>query len=640
MVIMVRLSNLNEREVHYYFKLKHDVQNDSELSLAELEVKKLMGNSPKPIKNFVDVLCRKPLSNFVSMKGIRVQDIITRLPYCGDIQGYYVKAGVKNCLDLIVRLSYFREIFILIPSNDAMLLKKIYPNLKGIEDLTFNKEVNFYALSPYAQVFTLQRGEPKILFRFVPLHVLYEPSHYVCRLARNVSQADRMFKTSIIHFQKNFYRPYSPSSARWFKTIEDFIDERDAPQLYLTHYIGVKGKFFPRMVRAIMNAAGVDEGDLLLDPMCGSGTMNLEAVLCGINTIGVDFQPLFTKITRIKIDSLKWEDIEWLKKEIEGLLKDIKFNIEAEAKRETLSSYILEKTKTAEIYLPRSLRRGVNEDSLRCIEIIKGCIRDLKDEGVQEFCELALAYWIRSMLKKQSPEKIIKTYSQRLWSMFFSVYYFWKFKNEVYNTKLGEHLVYTGDARELEKVIRPGLEHFGKQYVDVIITSPPYGTAIDYLGEHVYALYVLDLTKNHLKLDKEHIGSPRIQSSTIGNIISKTDEFLALPKPAQSILQKMVKVGRKAKAATLYKYFIDMHQAFKQMYNVLAPNKFLVMIIGKEQTIKLDKESGTITLGVIMEEMGKNVGLSHLNSVDIGLRKASERGAIPTEHVIFFKKPA
>jgi DNA modification methylase len=391
------------------------------------------------------------------------------------------------------------------------------------------------------------------------------------------------------------------------------------------------------MVRAIMNVIGVQEGEVLLDPMCGSGTVNLEAVLCGIDTIGVDFHPLFTNITKIKIDSLTW-DIEWLRHQIEGLLRDIRLNIEAEVKAKTLSSFILEKRKSAEIFLPKSLMRGINEDSLHCVEIIKGCIRDLENKELQEFCELALAYWIRSMLKKQTVEKIIETYSQRLWSMFFALHYFWKFKHEVSNFKLGKHLVYTGDVRELERVIRPGLEYFGKDFVDAIVTSPPYGTAIDYLSEHVYALYALDLTKDHLKLDEQHIGSPRVELSMVREITSKSDEFLNLPASAQSVLMKMVKFGRKAKAAAFYKYFVDMLQAFKQMYNVLADGKFLVMIIGKEQTIKLGAENGIIDLGAIMEDMGKSVGLTQVNSIDIGLRKASERGAIPTEHIIFFKK--
>jgi DNA modification methylase len=224
--------------------------------------------------------------------------------------------------------------------------------------------------------------------------------------------------------------------------------------------------------------------------------------------------------------------------------------------------------------------------------------------------------------------------------MFFALYYFQKFKQEVRNIELGKHLIYTGDVRELERIIKPGLEYFGKDFVDAIVTSPPYGTAIDYLSEHVYALYALDLTKDHLKLDEQHIGSPRVEPSLVREITSKSGHFLNLPPSAQTVLIEMVKFGREAKAAAFYKYFVDMSQAFKQMYNVLAKGKYLVMIIGKEQTVKLGVKNSIISLGAIMEDMGKSVGLTHLNSIDIALRKASERGAIPTEHVIFFKKPS
>lgn len=621
---------------HYYFKLKHDIQNDSELPLAEHEIESLTGRTPEPIENFVDVLSQEPLKDFVSLKGFRVQDIMTRLPYSGNLQGYRIESEMKNCLNLVSRLAYFRDFYVLINSDKLENVRTLYPELKEIEKPTFTEEVSLCDLSPFAQLFTVHKTQPRMLVRFIPLHVLYEPSHYVQRLAYNISQAERMFKESISHFKNSFKRPISPASSRWFKTIEDFIDAWDSPQLYLTHYIGVKGKFFPRMVKAIINGIGLSKGELLLDPFCGSGTMNLEAVLNGLNTIGVDMQPLFTQITKIKIASLGW-DAEWLKKQIEGLLLDIQYNWDSLTKSETMSRFLIDQ-KIANISLSNSLMRGVREESLRCVEIIKGCIRNLKDDDLQDFCELALAYWIRSMLKKQTPEKIIRTYSERLRSMFFSVYYFWKFQKEIRHIELGEARIRTGDVKELKEVIQPELEYFKRENVDAIITSPPYGTAIDYIGEHVYALYVLDLVKDHLDLDKIHIGSPRTKPSLITNIVERSGEFQALPQSAQGILTRMVNSGRQLKASAFYKYFVDMREAFEQMQDVLAPDKYLVMVIGKNQVVKLDDEREVIELGQIMEDIGRTVGFKLIDSLDVGLRKASMRGAIPTEHIIYFKR--
>jgi len=62
---------------------------------------------------------------------------------------------------------------------------------------------------------------------------------------------------------------------------------------YLTHWIyPYKGKFHPQMIRAILNILGLKGGDTILDPFVGSGTALLEAMLLGINSIGVDASPL------------------------------------------------------------------------------------------------------------------------------------------------------------------------------------------------------------------------------------------------------------------------------------------------------------------------------------------------------------
>jgi tRNA G10 N-methylase Trm11 len=633
---------------HYYFKLKHNIQNDSELDLARLEVEKLMQKSVRPIRNFIDVLSEEPLKDFLQNDRVRPQDFVTRLPYPGILQGYYVEGALRDCSDLIRKLAYYRDFYVLVESGDPSLAEYIFPQLK-LTNVEFTSEVKFYAgLLPYAQVFTVNKGKPKILFRFIPLHTLYEPSDFICRLAWKIEHVDRMFEESIRHFQNDIYRAFSPSSARWFKKIGDFIDEREAPQLYLTHYIfGIRGKFFPRMISAIMNAAGVKKGEWILDPFCGCGTMNVEACIRGVNSIGIDMQPLFTMITDLKIKSMSWS-VEWLKTYIQRLLSDIQSALESRGQN-TLSRYMGMK-RTSEIFLPNSLMRGVNLDSLEFLKVIKGCIlnmgMDVDDPSLrndlQNFCKLPLAYWMRSMLKKQSPEKIFQTYAEYLWKMFFSVYYVQRFRKSIYNFELGEAEIHTGDVRKLDKVGSNRVQEIFRNGVDGIITSPPYGTALDYVGEHVWALYALNLTEDHLKLDEEmHIGTHRVSKSLAYQILEKSEDFQLLPEIAQKPLVEMAKNGREQKASAFFKYFVDMLNSFKQMSNVLKQGKMLIMIIGKQQLVKTEKGNVSIELGRIMEEMGmmKSVGLKHLSSIDVALQKASERGAIPTEHVIFFEKP-
>lgn len=70
--------------------------------------------------------------------------------------------------------------------------------------------------------------------------------------------------------------------------------------LSLSHDLHIyKAKFFPRMVRALINIYGYDS--TILDPYCGSGTALLEAALLGQDAIGVDIDPICEMISRSKV---------------------------------------------------------------------------------------------------------------------------------------------------------------------------------------------------------------------------------------------------------------------------------------------------------------------------------------------------
>jgi tRNA (guanine10-N2)-dimethyltransferase len=51
------------------------------------------------------------------------------------------------------------------------------------------------------------------------------------------------------------------------------------------------GVMMPRMARTLVNIALAQEGDVMLDPFCGTGVILIEAELLGIRAIGSDFDP-------------------------------------------------------------------------------------------------------------------------------------------------------------------------------------------------------------------------------------------------------------------------------------------------------------------------------------------------------------
>ena len=58
------------------------------------------------------------------------------------------------------------------------------------------------------------------------------------------------------------------------------------------------GVMMPRMARTLANIAGVQVGDRVLDPFCGTGGILIEAELLGATAIGSDFDPLMVQGSR------------------------------------------------------------------------------------------------------------------------------------------------------------------------------------------------------------------------------------------------------------------------------------------------------------------------------------------------------
>ncbi|MFB6132140.1 MAG: methyltransferase domain-containing protein [Halanaeroarchaeum sp.] len=63
------------------------------------------------------------------------------------------------------------------------------------------------------------------------------------------------------------------------------------------------GSMDPRLARAVVNLAGVDPGSVVLDPMCGTGGLLIEAGLVAARPVGFDAQPKMVHGTRQNLDT-------------------------------------------------------------------------------------------------------------------------------------------------------------------------------------------------------------------------------------------------------------------------------------------------------------------------------------------------
>src|SRR5207248_7143881 len=71
-----------------------------------------------------------------------------------------------------------------------------------------------------------------------------------------------------------------------------------------------RGKFFPQLVRALLNIGCLPREGIVVDPMCGSGTTLVEGRLGGYRAYGLDMNPLSAFLSKVKCQALSFDATE------------------------------------------------------------------------------------------------------------------------------------------------------------------------------------------------------------------------------------------------------------------------------------------------------------------------------------------
>ncbi len=89
-----------------------------------------------------------------------------------------------------------------------------------------------------------------------------------------------------------------------------------------------------KLCRAMINLAGLKEGDTICDPFCGTGTTLLEAESMGIHSIGIDFDKKMSEICeenlnangfKSKVINAGFEHLNEIEDKFDGLITDLPY---------------------------------------------------------------------------------------------------------------------------------------------------------------------------------------------------------------------------------------------------------------------------------------------------------------------------
>jgi ubiquinone/menaquinone biosynthesis C-methylase UbiE len=246
---------------------------------------------------------------------------------------------------------------------------------------------------------------------------------------------------------------------------------------YATHGLfPYRGKFHPQLIKGLLNILGIQPGETVLDPMCGSGTLNVEASIIGINSIGIEKSPFCVLMSKVKQESLKADSSQ-----LSGILSNMVKNYK-----------LLTKGKT----LPKDFSWMDGFEPEKAITLLAF----LDAMGYARRTSKSIDALFPSVLKRYAGQ--INSFIQA---------------REKLNFEIGKARFELGDARKLP------LED---NSIDAIITSPPYSFAIDYAENDRPQLEYLEYDVSELK--DEMIGlKGKTKKDKLANYFDDMDKTLS-----------------------------------------------------------------------------------------------------------------
>ncbi len=329
---------------------------------------------------------------------------------------------------------------------------------------------------------------------------------------------------------------------------------------YASHHLhAFAAKFPPQLPRAFIRSLTAP-GDIVLDPMMGSGTTVVEALLEGRTGVGLDIDPLALRLCQVKTMPLQ---LEGLQKVAQRVIAQASSLATEKTNAQHLAQRFDERTKTFVDYwfLPTT------QQELMALVL---AIESVADTSVRRFLELTfssaiitksggvtkardLAHSRPHLDNEKVPKNALEQFALRLQKNISSI------AELTLNGPVSVPLA--GDA-----MVMP----FADGVIDLIVTSPPYANAIDYMRAHKFSLVWLGKSVGNLsELRSEYIGSERVRGTL----------FAPLPEKPAQIVQQLAQRDR-SKSAILRKYFTEMKSVLAEMYRVLRPQSAAIIVVG------------------------------------------------------------
>jgi hypothetical protein len=356
-------------------------------------------------------------------------------------------------------------------------------------------------------------------------------------------------------------------SNRILETPLHFREYDGVPSVHKMH--GFAAKFPPQLPCYFIKALTKPE-DIVLDPMAGSGTVLVEALIQGRRSIGIDIDPLAALQCKVKTRILDSRRMLEKAKSIAArtaVLRMEKSNTMTANDEKSLDNYSVE---AREFFRYWFSPITVTELSLLVSEI-----NEIEEPDIRDALRLSLSSTIISKnagvslaidITHTRPHKIEGKRVPSAIASFEKAARRTAHALEELENKAGKCYlkpnVLLGDAKALP---------INNESVKLVVTSPPYATGLDYMRSHKFSLIWFGHSPTTLSA---------LRSKYIGSESSK--ENLPVETQLQSIDSSLRQIAlhNAHKARSIARYFNEMKAVMKEIYRVLEYAGHAVVVVG------------------------------------------------------------
>ncbi|GAB2180938.1 hypothetical protein DLREEDagrD3_11610 [Denitratisoma sp. agr-D3] len=343
-----------------------------------------------------------------------------------------------------------------------------------------------------------------------------------------------------------------------------------------------KGKFNPQSAKAMLNIFDAQPGQLALDPFCGSGTSLVECAHMGISSVGTDINPMAVFLANAKLKSLGMPAKQLLASAIQS--------IKVARRSRAVPKLAGERGEYLRSWFPM--------EYLPAIERLRQSIEDNAGDGAPILLAL-----VSNLLRDYSLQEPHDLRIRRRTSPFPEMPFLDAYEDaaRTYFTRLADAQQTLGVADPDSKAIHvdckkadnhPNLQ---PESFDLVLTSPPYATALPYIDTQRLSLVWLGLLppSDILTLEAELVGSREIRGRNKKELLQALEANEAmLPEREYELCVRLQNTlsgddgfRRQAVPRLLYRYFASMADAFSSIRRLTKPNAPFGLIVGGNHTV-------------------------------------------------------